>query len=70
MKRKMYVKPEIDIQEISLEPFMTISGSGTDIPFEAPMHQDEDDFTDKRINTVGDKSLWEVEDIQYNEEVW
>lgn len=70
MKREMYLKPEIEIQEVSLEPFMIISGNGTDIPFGAPMHPEEEDFIDKRINTVEDKSLWEVEDIKSNEEVW
>lgn len=49
MKKAMYVKPEITVHKVNLEPFMTISGSGSDIPFGAPKRcgvYDEDEIYD------------------------
>lgn len=50
MKKAMYVKPEITVHKVNLEPFMTISGSGSDIPFGAPARRDgfvEEEISDE-----------------------
>ena len=60
MRKVKYVKPEIMVQKVHFEPFMTISGSGTDIPFVAPKRQggfDEDEIADGNSDAFG--SIWE-----------
>lgn len=74
MNREMYVKPEISIQEICLEPFMIISGNGTDIPFAAPAIPDdglEDNVSaDKWINIGNGNDLWDDDAEQPATEKW